>query len=123
MTIRTIDRRDRTEGELTLIRDQLRTIGTFRKLKPLISASGIEAFLLVAQKEGQTMGDYAKLAGLSPTTMSRHLLDVGERDRHFEAGLGLVESRDNIMNRRERLYYLTHKGRALLASLLPKVQR
>ena len=49
--------------------------------------------------------------------MSRNLIDMGERDRNHEEGPGLVESHENIMNRRETLYRLTPKGRALLAAI------
>jgi DNA-binding MarR family transcriptional regulator len=80
-------------------------------------ARQIQTFLLVAEKEGLSVADYAKKAGMSPTTMSRNLLDMGERDRNGEEGAGLVEGRDNILNRRERVYHLTPKGRALLASI------
>lgn len=73
--------------------------------------------LTVAQKQGLTVDDYAKRAGISPTTMSRHLLDLGEVDRKQEAGLGLVEGRVNVTNQRERVYELTAKGRALLTKV------
>lgn len=73
--------------------------------------------LTVAHKQGLTVDDYAKRAGISPTTMSRHLLDLGEVDRKQEAGLGLVEGRVNVTNQRERVYELTAKGRALLTKV------
>jgi DNA-binding MarR family transcriptional regulator len=71
----------------------------------------------VAMKEGLTVDDYAKRAGISPTTMSRHLLDLGEVDRNKHAGLGLVEGRTNVTNQREKVYALTHKGRALVTKI------
>jgi|HubBroStandDraft_5_1064220.scaffolds.fasta_scaffold64269_3 DNA-binding MarR family transcriptional regulator len=73
--------------------------------------------LTVAQKQGLTVDDYAKRAGISPTTMSRHLLDLGQVDRNQDAGLGLVEGRVNVTNQRERVYELTAKGRALLTKV------
>jgi DNA-binding MarR family transcriptional regulator len=71
----------------------------------------------VAMKEGLTVDDYAKRAGISATTMSRHLLDLGEVDRNKKAGLGLVEGRTNVTNQREKVYALTHKGRALVTKV------
>jgi DNA-binding MarR family transcriptional regulator len=71
----------------------------------------------VATKEGLTVDDYAKRAGISPTTMSRHLLDLGEIDRTKQPGLGLVEGRTNVTNQRERVYALTPKGRALVTKV------
>jgi DNA-binding MarR family transcriptional regulator len=71
----------------------------------------------VAMKEGLTVDDYSKRAGISATTMSRHLLDLGEVDRNKHAGLGLVEGRTNVTNQREKVYALTHKGRALVTKV------
>jgi DNA-binding MarR family transcriptional regulator len=71
----------------------------------------------VATKEGLTVDDYAKRAGISPTTMSRHLLDLGEVDRNNQPGLGLVEGRTNVTNQREKIYGLTLKGRTLVTKI------
>lgn len=71
----------------------------------------------VATKEGMTVDDYAKRAGISPTTMSRHLLDLGDIDRKMAPGLGLVEGRVNVTNQREKVYGLTPKGRALVTKV------
>jgi hypothetical protein len=49
--------------------------------------------------------------------VSRNLLDIGERNRHMEEGFGLVAARNNPMNLREKEYFLTDKGRALLHSI------
>ena len=54
---------------------------------------------------------------MSPSTMSRDLLDIGERDRYMEDGLGLVVGRDKPENRREKEYFLSPKGRAMARTL------
>jgi DNA-binding MarR family transcriptional regulator len=113
--IRTSDKL--TEAQATVIHSILVVLDPFFRIRATIPARQIQAFLLVAEKEGLSVADYAKKADISPTTMSRNLLDLGERDRNFEEGAGLVEGRDNILNRRERVYHLTPKGRALLASI------
>jgi DNA-binding MarR family transcriptional regulator len=118
MTIATSDRDD-TQA---LIRVHLRALEAFLRLKGTMPARQIQAVLLVAEHEGLSVSDYASKAGVSPTTMSRNLLDVGERDRHYAEGLGLIEGRDNLMNRREKVYHLTPKGRGLLASLTKRVK-
>lgn len=71
----------------------------FFRLRPTMPARVIQAFFLVAQKEGLSVGEYAQRAGLSPTTMSRNLLDLGESDRRHEEGAGLVEGTANAENR------------------------
>jgi DNA-binding MarR family transcriptional regulator len=74
----------------------------------------VQAFCLVALEEGMGVEEYAARAKVSTSTMSRHLLDIGDRNRKRESGLGLVTSRTNPLNRRKVEYFLTEKGVALL---------
>jgi DNA-binding MarR family transcriptional regulator len=122
MTARTIDRAERSDAEAAAITQILALLDPLFAIRATLPARAIQAFLLVAQKEGLSVGEYAKRAGLSPTTMSRNLLDMGERDRNYEEGAGLVEGKENVLNRREKLYSLTPKGRALLASIITKAK-
>jgi DNA-binding MarR family transcriptional regulator len=122
MHLRTGDNKVRSEGQIVVIRSMLTGLDPFFRIRATMPARQIQAFLLVAEKEGMSVADYAKKASISPTTMSRNLLDMGERDRRNEDGAGLVEGRDNILNRRERVYHLTPKGRALLASITQRTK-
>jgi hypothetical protein len=45
--------------------------------------------------------------------MSRHLLDIGDRDRNGNEGFGLVEQRVGLEDRRAHDVYLSTKARAL----------
>ena len=117
-TVRKVtDNPKRSEEALAVIKMMLAGLDPFFRLRPTIPARCVQAFFLVAEKEGLAITEYGKRAGMSLTTMSRNLIDLGERDRKHEEGPGLVESHENIMNRRETLYRLTPKGRALLASI------
>lgn len=107
----------RNEDQTTVIHSMLAGLDPFFRLRPTIPARCVQAFFLVAEKEDLPVSDYAKRGDLSATTMSRNLIDMGERDRNHNEGAGLVESHTNIMNRRETLYRLTPKGRALLAAI------
>ena len=107
----------RSEEQIAVIHSMLAGLDPFFRLRPTIPARCVQAFFLVAEKEDLSITEYAKRADLSATTMSRNLIDMGERDRNHEEGAGLVESHANIMNRRESLYRLTPKGRALLAAI------
>ena len=111
------DNPKRSEEQLAVIKTALAILDPFFRLRPTIPARCVQAFFLVAEKEGWPINEYAKRGDLSPITMSRNLIDMGERDRNHEDGPGLVESHENIMNRRETLIRLTPKGRALLASI------
>jgi len=78
----------------------------------------VTAFILVAMEEGLSVSEYARRAGVSNSVMSRHLLDIGDRSRHMEEGLGLVTFRPRPENLREHEYTLTNKGRALWGQLV-----
>ena len=77
----------------------------------------VMSFLLVAQNEGKGVGDYAEQAGVSSSVMSRHLLDIGARNRHMEPGWGLVDYRPNPLELRKHEYWLTPKGKALFQKM------
>jgi DNA-binding MarR family transcriptional regulator len=78
----------------------------------------VRAFLLVAMDEGKGVSTYAQRAGVSNSVMSRHLLDIGERNRYMEEGFGLVFSKPNPSNLRESCIYLTPKGKTVVEQII-----
>jgi len=108
--------------QVWFIHKMLDALDPFFKIRTAMPARCIEAFLLVALREGQSCIAYAKDADMSPTTMSRNLLDLGERDRKGDEGAGLIEGFEDILDRRQKSYRLTHKGRALLAAITGRVK-
>jgi len=75
-------------------------------------------FLMVATDEGKGGTEYAQKAGVSTTVMTRHLLDIGDRNRALEAGLGLVtQERDAVDLRRHRAR-ITPAGKALVSKII-----
>jgi DNA-binding MarR family transcriptional regulator len=50
--------------------------------------------------------------------MSRHILDLGDRTRYMEAGLGLMYSRPNPNELRKHEVGLTPTGKALAKKIL-----
>src|SRR4029077_1920341 len=103
-------RRAPDRGDRPMNQDEmhLRALHLFHALDPVreMPVNKLMTLLTVAWKEGLTVDEYAKRAGISPTTMSRHLLDLGEIDRTKQPGLGLVEGRTNVTNQREKVYEL-----------------
>src|SRR3546814_8246995 len=75
------------------------------------------SFVDVALNEGKSLGELAELVGSNASTVSRHLLDLGERNRRMEPGYGLVDRRVDPMELRKNSYFLTPKGKALAASI------
>lgn len=112
----------RTEAQLAVIDQLRRSLSPFFRIRVTVTARSIHVFLLVAEKEGLSVSEYAKRADMPITTMSRTLLDMSERDSRFAEGDGLIESRDNPENRREKIYNLTVKGRALLGAIMKAIK-
>jgi DNA-binding MarR family transcriptional regulator len=80
------------------------------------------SLLTVAMFEGRSAREYQELLNLSQSTMSRHLLDLGDITRKREPGLQLIEQHTDPDDRRKQLYHLTPKGRALVAALVAAIQ-
>lgn len=88
--------------------------------KPMAIQEAV-AFLAVVERPGKTVNDYAQATGMSPTSMSRYLLDLGERMRTGEAGRGLIVGRRNVLDMREVQYFLTPKGVGFVGRLLGRL--
>jgi DNA-binding MarR family transcriptional regulator len=85
---------------------------------PVLPAAYIRAALLVAIDEGQTVSEYAEEAGITPTVMTRNLLDIGELNRQRAPGLGLVKQERDIMDLRKHRAKVTPKGATLMRDVL-----
>jgi DNA-binding MarR family transcriptional regulator len=85
---------------------------------PTVPLALVEAFLLVCLYEGASLKDLCRLSGQAQSTLSRHLLDLADRNRKGEPGLKLVAWRHPPEELRRKEYRLTAKGRALRDRLL-----
>src|SRR5262245_49120656 len=83
----------------------------------------VKAFLLTTLHEGAGVRDLAQRAGVSQSVMSRHLLDIGGRNRHKEPGFGLVTCRQDPNELRKHEVSLTPKGVALVHQLVRLLQQ
>lgn len=111
------------DAEQKSVRNLLSALEPFRDLRATMPLQYVTAFLLVCHEEGLGVGDYAERAGVSVSVMSRHLLDIGDRNRHMEEGFGLVTYRANPMELRKHEYMLTDKGRAWAHKILRQWER
>jgi hypothetical protein len=66
-----------------------RALEPFVELYPTMPVSYAISFLAVAEKEGRPVNEYASEVGVNKAVMTRHLLDLGERDRHGGEGMGI----------------------------------
>ncbi len=73
----------------------------FRALRPAMPLQYVYLLLTVVVKEGQTVTEYAEKAGVPQTVMTRHLLEIGDRSRDKEKGLGLVTQKADMNDLRK----------------------
>lgn len=104
------------------LRRLVRVLQQFREIRSTIPAHLIEALMRVAIDEGKNVKTYARESGVSTSTMSRHLLDLGSEFRSGEPGLGLIEKRISSRSLREQEVYLTFKGRQIAEEVASKLQ-
>ena len=90
-------------------------------IDPNVPSQVIQAFLVVAQNEGQPLNEYARLLGSNLSTASRQFLDLGERNRRMEKGYMLLDRHVDPANLRVNRYFLTAKGQLLLRSLVETI--
>jgi DNA-binding MarR family transcriptional regulator len=106
---------DDEQAQLTKLR---RCLETFKLISGRMPLQYVITLLAVAGNEGKGVSDYAQMLGVNTTTMSRHLLDIGARNRQMEEGFGLVSYRANPMELRKHEYYLTPKGKQFVQTML-----
>lgn len=83
----------------------------------------INVLLTVALNEGKSMRELMRLADIeSQSTISRHLIDLGPRNRYKKEGYKLVQSKVDPMEMRKKNYTLTKNGRRLTSSILEKLR-
>ena len=90
----------------------------FQKVDETISLQLCITFLLVAQNEGCSLTDIWKQTGWVQSTVTRHLLDLGQFNRQKGPGYNLVQSERDPMELRKNIYTLTPKGKALYKKLV-----
>jgi DNA-binding MarR family transcriptional regulator len=78
----------------------------------------VRTFMLVCVEPGLGVMECANRAGVSQTVMSRHLLDIGDRNRYMEPVFGLVTKRQDPMNLRRWEVHLTEKGRQVAHKII-----
>ena len=92
----------------------LDVVEVFLRLRKRLPASHIETFLTVATNEGLTVSELAVKCSVGGAVMSRHLGELGARNRKGGAGLGLLAMvQQTHGDRRERQVVLTEKGVAV----------
>jgi DNA-binding MarR family transcriptional regulator len=78
-------------------------------------------FLMVAMSEGKSLREYADMAGVAQSSMSRRLLDLGQKNRKNEPGYLLIDRMQDPMELRKNIYTLSPKGKLLAAKVVAAI--
>lgn len=111
------------DGEKEKIEALLAALEPFRNIRPTMPLQYVYTFLLVALEEGLGVNDYAKKAGVSQSVMSRHLLDIGDRNRYMEEGFGMVTQRADPMELRKHQVLLSNKGKGVANQIIRALKK
>lgn len=86
------------------------------KTKPL-PLDMFRVFLTIAMNEGLGTLELAKHSKIVNTTVSRHIMDMGDLDRYQNEGLELVFQKLDVRDKRRHPTFLSPKGRGFLSRL------
>lgn len=98
----------------------LDAVDVFYRLRERVPASYIGTFLKVATNEGLSVSELAIKCGVSGAVMSKHLGELGARNRRGGAGLGLVAVIPK--SHWDRQVILTDKGIAIARQAIAAVR-
>jgi DNA-binding MarR family transcriptional regulator len=93
-----------------------RATAAFRDLSMAsMPTSCVAAFCQIATGEGRTVSEHARTLDMGLMAMSRTVQDMGGVNRYGGAGLGLVETRTDLNDRRNVTVSLSAKAARSLA--------
>ena len=96
-----------------------RALGVLTSIHHRISLAQATTFLHVAWEEGLTVSALASRCGVQPTTISKHLRDLGPINRDQEPGLGLITiTKGDYGDQREHFVILTERGTAVARQMI-----
>jgi DNA-binding MarR family transcriptional regulator len=116
-------RQSLTDEEKRVLRGFLAALEPFRAIRPTMPLQYVVAFLLAALHEGEGVSELATKAGVGQSVMSRHLLDIGDRNRHMEEGFGLVTQRPDPMELRKHQVLLSNTGKAVAHKIIRALEK
>lgn len=107
---------DRTlsDEEIATARALYLALKNFTDLRPTMPLQYVMTYLQVCMDEGKGVLEYAARAEVPPTVMTRHLLDIGDRNRAGEEGFGLVTQERDRTDLRRHHARVTAKGKAMI---------
>jgi DNA-binding MarR family transcriptional regulator len=111
-------RHELPEDDIKLMRAFHQALEPFEQIRHDMPMQYVRTFMLVCMEPGLSVIEYASRAGVSQTVMSRHLLDIGDRNRYLQPGFGLVTKKQDPMNLRRWEVLLTERGRQVAHKMI-----
>lgn len=93
-------------------------LSRFRTLDKEMPVQQMLVFCWVALNEGRTQRELCVSLDMPSSTASRNLAALSKVHRLGKEGLGLIEWREDPMDRRSKLLWLTTKGQQTITKLL-----
>jgi len=104
-----------SEKQMKMIERLLREMRA--SISPNIPVQMVHTLVVVALNEGKCLTEITKLTAGKVSTTSRHLLDLGIRNRKKEPGYGLINCETDAVELRKNNYFLTTRGKLLMRQL------
>lgn len=104
---------------MVVLEEAVKFLSAARQLNPEMPLQQLLCLLIIAErKEGMSLTEVARKAGIGLATASRYVGSLGKINRHREEGMNFVEAYENPMERRQKVIRLTTKGRIALKNML-----
>ena len=107
-----------TADEVAAARALMLALEPFRQIRTTMPLQYLYTFCLVCTEEGLGVTEYAQKAEVPVTVMTRHLLDIGDRNRNKEAGFGLITQERDLHDLRRHHARVTPTGKTTLGKIL-----
>jgi DNA-binding MarR family transcriptional regulator len=99
------------------LRRMIAAVDELRSIYPDVPATTITAFLVIATTPGISSQHLKARLGVSQSATSRHLALLSEFSWNNQPGLNLVDSIEDPEDRRNKIAFLTAKGRGVATKL------
>lgn len=96
------------------INDLIQALRVLRTLDDRMQLQQAITFLLVCKFAPCRMAALRSMAGLSQASISRNCAALGRIHRHGLPGLGLIETEEDVMDRKHKIVTLTSRGENIL---------
>ena len=95
-----------------------RALEPFRTVRNALPLQYVQTLVAVMIEPDMTTNEIAEATGIAPAMVSRQLADCGRVNRYHRPGYGLVETREDPMDRRFHRTNLTATGRAMAGQVI-----